>query len=63
MALMGALVDWWQQLAEPQCHCHHHLAAGAGGEELRASPWGQPGIDSKDFDSAFDAWFKRMSEQ
>lgn len=34
---------------------------GAGG--AYGTPWGQPSMDAKDFDAAFDAWWKKMSSE
>lgn len=35
-------------------------SATAGGYGM---PWGQPSMDARDFDKAFDEWWKRMSEE
>ncbi|KAL4445911.1 hypothetical protein ABPG77_009110 [Micractinium sp. CCAP 211/92] len=34
--------------------------AAAGGYGM---PWGQPTVDARDFDKAFDEWWKKMSEE
>lgn len=34
--------------------------AAAGGY---GTPWGQPSMDARDFDKAFDEWWKKMSEE
>jgi DnaJ-class molecular chaperone len=37
--------------------------ASVGGSSGFGTPWGQPSMDERDFEAAFDAWWKKKSEE